>query len=76
MKESDGCAAGFIGAVIGSLIGFIAGLAMCDNAYTAIRNGAVDKGHAEYYLDDKHERQWRWKNDGCAPAVEVDRANP
>lgn len=22
---------------------------------------AVKQGHAEYYLDDKHERQWRWK---------------
>ncbi len=22
---------------------------------------AVKKGHAEYYLDDKYERHWRWK---------------
>jgi len=28
-------------------------------------NEAVNAGHAEYYLDDKHERQWRWKDDGC-----------
>lgn len=25
------------------------------------RNWTVDTGRAEYYLDDKHERQWRWK---------------
>lgn len=22
---------------------------------------AVKAGHAEYYLDDKNDRQWRWK---------------
>lgn len=22
---------------------------------------AVETGHAEFYLDNKHERQWRWK---------------
>ncbi len=24
---------------------------------------AVEKGHAEYYLDKEFEKQWRWKND-------------
>ena len=22
---------------------------------------AVNEGHAEYYLDENNERQWRWK---------------
>lgn len=22
---------------------------------------AVERGHAEFYLDHNHERQWRWK---------------
>jgi len=26
----------------------------------AWREEAVDKGYAEYYLDDKHQVQWRW----------------
>lgn len=25
-----------------------------------MRDEAVAIGHAEYYLDEKHERQWRW----------------
>lgn len=23
-------------------------------------NDAVKQGHAEYYLDENHQRQWRW----------------
>lgn len=26
-----------------------------------IKDAAVKSGHAEYYLDEKNERQWRWK---------------
>lgn len=25
---------------------------------------AIETGHAEYYLDDKHQRQFRWKDHG------------
>lgn len=24
------------------------------------RNEAAKQGHAEYYLDENHQRQWRW----------------
>jgi hypothetical protein len=52
--------------VIDSVIGFIVGallgalIAVC-----AMQSGwqrhAVDTGHAEFYLDENHNKQWRWK---------------
>lgn len=29
---------------------------------SASQNIAVEAGHAEYYLDENNERQWRWKD--------------
>ena len=29
-----------------------------------MHNEAVTTGHAEYYLDENNERQWRWKECG------------
>lgn len=29
-----------------------------DNSW---REQIANHGHAEFYLDEKHERQWRWK---------------
>lgn len=26
-----------------------------------VQKAAVDAGKAEYYLDEHHERRWRWK---------------
>lgn len=26
------------------------------------RDEAEERGHAEYYLDDENNRQWRWKD--------------
>lgn len=26
-----------------------------------MKDAAVKSGHAEYYLDEKMEKQWRWK---------------
>lgn len=31
---------------------------LCDRVW---RDKAVKQGHAEYYLDDNHNRMWRWK---------------
>lgn len=38
------------------------------------KNYAVESGHAEFYLDAEHERQWRWLppcngSDFCGEAV-------
>jgi len=30
-------------------------------ARTKFQDEAADKGHAEYYLDKDHKKQWRWK---------------
>lgn len=27
----------------------------------SLKAEAVEAGHAEYYLDENHDRQWRWK---------------
>jgi len=39
-------------------IGLVAGLAMADNYW---RNNLVKSGHAEYYLDENNQKQWRMK---------------
>lgn len=49
------------------LVGFGTG-AILASALTAFladclwRHEAVNQGHAEYYLDENHKRQWRWKD--------------
>lgn len=45
------------GIVIGLLIGLSVALAVWVNSH----DSAVVAGHAEFYLDADHERQWRWK---------------
>lgn len=45
------------GVVAGSLIMLIA----VGQDRKHFEREAVEAGKAEYYLDDKHERQWRWK---------------
>ncbi len=50
--------------VLGFVAGFIAfGLLISWFGLTPrnLREQAIEAGKAEYYLDDKHERQWRWK---------------
>ena len=47
-----------VGFGIGLVCGYIAG---CSDGHRAMQLEAVAKGHAEYYLDEKHVRQWRWK---------------
>lgn len=53
----DGLTAGLMVAVLALLIGCPA-VAGCTNMNW--RAEAVDKGHAEYYLDGS-EAKWRWK---------------
>lgn len=40
------------------ILGFIAG---SFHGFNSARKEAVAKGKAEYYLDNNHQRQWRWK---------------
>lgn len=53
----------YIEGIMGLLAGFMVG-----NVFTLLINNAtwrdetVESGHAEYYLDAKHVRQWRWKS--------------
>lgn len=47
--------------VLGFWFGFVAG---AGGAYNSAKDSAVESGHAEYYLDDKHQRQFRWKDHG------------
>lgn len=45
--------------VAGALIfGFFIGHSSAKGSY---RKEAIKRGVAEYYLDENHERQWRWK---------------
>jgi hypothetical protein len=39
----------------------IAGGCSHDCTTRSFQDEAVAKGKAEYYLDDKHQRQWQWK---------------
>ncbi len=50
---------------IGTLaLGLLLGMALDENKFTEV---AVERGHAEWYIED-HEREWRWKKcDFCAP---------
>lgn len=50
----------FSGALLG--IGVFAGvLTATGSSASQLRDKAVEAGHAEYYLDENNERQWRWK---------------
>ena len=53
------------------IVAVLVGIAVLVGTLTvAWRNDAVDRGHAEYYLDAKHERQWRWKTN-CVSQAEA-----
>ena len=47
-----------LGVLVGVFLGYIKGSA---DRYAAFQEEAVEKNHAEWFLDAKHERQWRWK---------------
>ena len=57
---SDDLAAGMIAlfAIIAFGVGMFCGSCTQRNQCT---DEAVKIGHAEYYLDSEHNRQWRWK---------------
>ena len=62
MKFSDNAGAMIQGFFIGSSLMTIAFISMI-KAYpmtVQAQSEAVKAGHAEYYLDAKNERQWRW----------------
>ena len=42
------------------LVGVVTYVATRDTRNLAWRTEAIKQGHAEYYLDAEHERQWRW----------------
>ncbi|HEU4344025.1 MAG TPA: hypothetical protein VFU31_20920 [Candidatus Binatia bacterium] len=42
------------------VISFVLGASVMHRVF---KSHAVRKGHAEYYLDDKDWRRWRWKGD-------------
>lgn len=48
------------GGFIVGVVGIFVCLAGMDGAYSEARSEAVEAGHAEYYLDEDNERQWRW----------------
>lgn len=46
------------GFFFGLILGTIATIASIHNHF---ENRTVKDGKAEYYLDENHEKQWRWK---------------
>jgi len=54
------------------ILSIIAALVIAATVYFLCRQGwrdtAVQEGHAEYYLDANHDRQWRWKTNCCQTA--------
>jgi len=47
--------------LIGFGVGLFIGLALGGTvAEDAAKDNAVKTGHAEYYLDKDHNKQWRW----------------
>lgn len=60
-RDFDICIAGGIGGLAGMSIMFLLVLPHVQHAEKSMQEEAVKAGKAEYYLDDKHQRQWRWK---------------
>lgn len=55
----------FISVVVGFVLGFLVTLFLC-SAYVKSQEKrwqieAVQRGHAEFYIDKDFEKQWRWK---------------
>lgn len=49
--------------IAGCVVGFFTGVVVTANTapFTpAAKRNAVKQGHAEYYLDNNHDRQFRW----------------
>lgn len=44
--------------IVGGIIGFVVGFCVATNE---CEKTAVKSGHAEYYLDENNNKQWRWK---------------
>lgn len=47
--------------VLGAVIGIMVGISIAAYSYECLKQEAVKKGKAEYYLDDQYVRRWRWK---------------
>lgn len=61
MKE-DLTAGVTVGCVIGIIGVIISSFGVYNASETRWKNDAVKHDKAEYYLDQNHERQWRWKD--------------
>ena len=53
-----------IAAVLSCILGVRAG---CRVTRAELERSAIEAGHAEYYLDHNHQRQWRWKPTNATP---------
>lgn len=56
---NDG-AAGFFAALVFACVALLAG---CNFGQFSIKEDAVKNGVAEYYLDENHEKQFRWRGE-------------
>lgn len=71
MSNTNDHAALICGILFGVLVGIGIGMLLMEKR---LHNEAATKGHAEYYLDESHKAQWRWKDDGCVPSNRVEGA--
>lgn len=53
-------------------IGFFAGYQACNFNW---RIESIKSGHAEYYLDDKYERNWRWLSTCVSKDIHEEKIN-
>lgn len=58
MDDGEGCA---VVVVFACLLCFIAFMFGCEVERHTMQSEIVDHGCAEYYLDENHKAQWRWK---------------
>lgn len=49
------------GLLCGTILGILIGVAVMVLIQVDLKMEAVKSGHAEYYLDENNNKQWRWK---------------
>lgn len=50
-----------IGLITGAVIGLFLGILIAFLVHVDWKKDSVKQGKAEYYLDESHNKQWRWK---------------
>lgn len=64
VSEFEAGTVAIVSLVVGVLCGGLFGVTATNTGW---KNRAVESGHAEFYLDEDNNRQWRWLEAECTP---------